>query len=61
MGFFLMPGGGIGKNFIILGADVRYSILILGECPTQGLDGMTLITEKKKIQSILQSIIKTFI
>ena len=48
MGFFLMPGGGIGKNFIILGADVRYSILILGECPTQGLDGMTLITEKKK-------------
>ena len=47
MGFFLMPGGGIGKNFIILCVDVRYSILILGECPTQGLDGMTLITEKK--------------
>ena len=43
-----MSGGGTGKNFIIFGADMRYSILILGEVPTQKLDGITLITEKKK-------------
>ena len=42
-----MSGGGTGKNFIIFGADMRYSILILGEVPTQKLDGITLITEKK--------------
>ena len=47
MGFFSMSGGGTGKNFVIFGADMRYSILILGEVPTQKLDGITLITEKK--------------
>ena len=41
MGFFSMSGGRIGKNIIIFGADMTYSILILGDGPTQGLDGIT--------------------
>ena len=46
----------LGKNFIILGADMSSSvhidnknkdILILGEGPTQGFDDTTLTTEAK--------------
>ena len=51
-----MSGGGTGKNFIIFGADMRYSILILGEVPTQKLDGITLITEKKKINQFYRAL-----
>ena len=35
-------------------------ILILGEGPTQGLDGTTL-TAEKNIQSILRKIIRSFV
>ena len=49
-------GNGLGKNFIIFGVDMSSSvhvdnkkkyILVLGEGPTQGLDGTTLTAEKK--------------
>ena len=49
-------GNGFGKNCIIFGVDMSSSvhvdnkkkdILILGEGPTQGLDGTTLTAEKK--------------
>ena len=48
-------GNGFGRNCIIFGVDMSSSvlvdnkkkyILILGEGPTQGLDGTTLIPEK---------------
>ena len=49
-------GNGFGRNCIIFGVDVNSSlhvdnkkkaILILGKCPTQGLDGTTLTAQKK--------------
>ena len=54
-GTFSFPIGVCGCNVIIFGVDMSSSvhidskkkyILILGEGPTQGLDGTTLITEK---------------
>ena len=60
MGFFSMSGGRIGKNIIIFGADMTYSILILGEGPTQGLypnsylfvNGVEIIKFKAKASEI---------
>ena len=52
---FLFPDGSFAQNVIIFGADMSSSvhidnktkdILVLGEGPTQGLDGTTLTTEK---------------
>ena len=49
-------GKGFGRNCIIFGVDVSSSVhvdnkkkdvLVLGEGPTQGLDGITLTAEKK--------------
>ena len=47
-------GNGFGRNCIIFGVDMRSSvhvdnkkILVLGEGPTQELDGTTLTVEKK--------------
>ena len=54
-GTFSFPTGGFGKNVIIFGADMSFSvhvdnkkkdILMLGEGPTQGLDDATLTAEK---------------
>ena len=51
-----LPGGTMGENVIIFGADMSSSvhvdnkgkdILILGEGPTQGLDKTILIAEAK--------------
>ena len=39
----------------------RKNILILGEDPTQGLGDTTLTAEKKSIQLILLSIMKSFV
>ena len=53
---FLFPTGKFSQNVLIFGADVSSSvridnkgddILILGEAPTQGLDGTVLAVEKK--------------
>ena len=53
---FLFTDGSFGKNVIIFGADISWSmhidnknkdILIIGEGPTQGLDDTTLTTEAK--------------
>ena len=61
-------GNGFGRNCIIFGADMSSSlhldnkkkdILILGEDPTQGLDG-TKLTAEKCIQLILLNIIRNF-
>ena len=50
-----MPNGGFGQNVVIFEVDMSSSIhfdnkkkdvLILGESPTQGLDGATLTAEK---------------
>ena len=60
-GSFLFPSGGFGQNVIIFGVNMSSSlhvdnkkiyILILGEGPTQGIDGTTL-TAEKNIQLIL--------
>ena len=42
-------GNGFGRNCIIFGVDTSSSVpsLILGEGPTEGLDGTTLTAEKK--------------
>ena len=54
-GAFSHPSGGFGNNAIIFGVDMSSSvhvdnkkndILILGEGPTQGLEGTTLTAEK---------------
>ena len=59
-------GNGFGRNCITFVVDMRSSvhadnkkkdILILGEDPTQGLEGTTL-TPEKNIQLILQKITK---
>ena len=61
-------GNGFGRNCIIFGVDMSSSlhldnkkkdILILGEDPTQGLDG-TKLTAEKCIQLILLNIIRNF-
>ena len=60
-------GHGLGRNCIIFGVDMGSSIhvdnkkdiLVLGEGPTQGLDGATLTAEKKYL--ILLNIIKNFV
>ena len=53
---FSFPIGGFGCNVIIFGADMSSSIyvdnrkkdiLIIDEGPTQGLDGLSVTTEKK--------------
>ena len=53
-GKFLV-GNGLGRNCIIFGVDMSSSVhddnkkryfLILGDCPTQGLDNTTLTAEK---------------
>ena len=55
-GPFLFPSGKFAQNLIIFYVDVSFSvhvdnkkkdILILGEAPTQGLNGTTLTAEKK--------------
>ena len=55
-GDFSHPSCSFDDNAIIFGVDMSFSvhvnnkkkdILILGECPTQGLNGTTLTTEKK--------------
>ena len=60
-GNFSFPSGGLGCNIIIFYVDMSSSvhidnkkkeILILGEGPTQGLDG-TALTEEKNMQLIL--------
>ena len=62
-------GNGFGRNAIIFAVDMSSSvhidnknkdILILGEGPTQGLDGTTLTTEKN-IQLILLKTIRSFV
>ena len=62
-------GNGCGRNCLILGIDISFyvhvdnkkkDILILGEGPTQGLDGTTLAEEKKSIQLILLKIKRKF-
>ena len=63
-GTFLFPSGGFGCNVITFGvvhADYKKKdILVLGEGPTQGLDGTTL-TAEKCIQLILQSLERNFV
>ena len=55
-GTFSFPSGGFGQNATTFGVDMSSSvhtdnkkkdILIIGEDPTQGLDGTTLTGEKK--------------
>ena len=55
-GTFLSPSGAFGQKVLLFGVDMSSSIyvdnkkkdiLILGEGPTQGLDGTTLTAEKK--------------
>ena len=62
-------GNGFGRNCMIFGVGVSSSvhvdnkkknILILGEGPTQGLDGVAL-TAEKNIQSTLLKIIRNFV
>ena len=56
IGTFLFPDVSFSQNMIIFGVDMSSSvhidnkakyILVLGEDPTQGLDGTTLTVEKK--------------
>ena len=62
-------GNGFGCNVIIFGVDMSSSvyiynkkkyILILGEGPTQGLDGTTM-TAEKNIQLILLNLERSFV
>ena len=64
-----LKGSGLGRNCIFFGVDMSYSVhvdnkkkdsLVLGEVPTQGLDG-TAITAEKSIQLILLKITKNFV
>ena len=61
---FSLPGGSMGKNFIIFGACMSLSvhvdnkgkdILVLGKGPTQGLDGTTFTAEAKYPINFTQS------
>ena len=62
-------GNGFGQNEIIFGVDMSFSVhvdnkkkdnLILGEGPTQGLDGTALASEKS-IQLVLLKKTKKFV
>ena len=54
---FTFPGGGMGKNVLIFGADMSSSahihnkkkdILVLGKGPTQGPSQLILLLQKRK-------------
>ena len=54
---FTFPGGGMGKNVLIFGADMSSSahidnkkkdILVLGKGPTQGPTQLILLLQKRK-------------